>query len=116
MRRSLFALFLALPVMTSALPTQEWVATYDAGGNYVDSATEALTDAAGNLVVGGTSHDGVGGADINVTLYDRDTGSILWEARMEAYDHASDMAIDGMAWDGSGDLLVAGRLLGCGTG
>ncbi len=116
MRRSLFALLLALPVLASAAPTREWVATYDAGGNYVDSATLALTDAAGNLVLGGASHDGLGGADINVTKYDRDDGSIIWEARMEAYDHASDMAIDGIAYDDSGDILVAGRLLGCGTG
>ena len=116
MRRSLFALLLALPAISMAAPTQEWTATYDAGGNYVDAATQALTDPAGNLVLGGTSHDGAGGADINVTLYARADGSVIWEARMQAYDHTSDMAIDGLAWDNAGDILMAGRLLGCGTG
>jgi len=99
-----------------AAPKLEWVTTYDAGGSYVDAATQALTDPVGNLVLGGASHNGAGGVDINVTLYDRDDGSVIWEARMEAYDHVSDMALDGLAWDNAGDILVAGRLLGCGTG
>ena len=88
MRRSLFALLLVFPVISMAAPKLEWVTTYDAGGSYVDAATQALTDPVGNLVLGGASHNGAGGVDINVTLYDRDDGSVIWEARMEAYDHA----------------------------
>jgi len=116
MRRIIIMLGLLLPALTMAKPLEEWVVTHDAGGYYVDTATEALVDAAGNLIVGGATHDGVDGTDISVAKYDRSDGSLIWDAYLSAYDHVSDMAIDGMVWDGFGDILVAGRLLGCGTG
>jgi len=116
MRRLPFLLALLPPALAFALPVQQWVADYDGGGQYVDFATQALCAPSGDLILGGIIHDGAGGSDINVCEYDRSAGDILWEARLSAYDHTSDMAIDGMAWDGSGDILVAGRLLGCGTG
>jgi len=116
MRRALFAFALLAPVASLAQPSQEWVVTHDAGGHYVDTATLALVDAAGNLIVGGTGHDGVGGTDILVIKRARADGDPIWQAEMSAYDHASDMSVDGMAFDGQGNILVAGRMLGCGTG
>lgn len=116
MRRVFLLLGLVLPVLAFAQPDQDWVINYDGGGNYVDSATQAITDAEGNLIYGGTSHDGSAGSDIIVFKLDRDDGSVIWEAQMSAYDHVSDMALDGLAWDGFGNIIVAGRLLGCGTG
>lgn len=116
--RRLLSLSLLLPLATAgaaeAEPVLEWSDLYDAGGGYTDLGTAALVDPGGHLVVGGECHDGEQGADIVVRKLSRVDGHPLWTAIYSAFD-GNDMALSEMAWDGSGDLLVAGYIRGCDT-
>jgi hypothetical protein len=103
---------LLAPALAAAAPSFGWMQTYEGGGLYVDEATLALSDPAGNLVLGGVSHDGIDGMDILVCKLARDTGALIWETRQTAFD-TNDMAVSDMCWDGLGDLLVAGYVVGC---
>jgi hypothetical protein len=103
---------LLAPALAAAAPSFGWMQTYEGGGNYLDEATLALTDPEGNLVLGGVSHDGIDGLDVLVCKLSRETGTVLWETRQEAFD-TNDMAVSGMCWDGQADLLVAGYVVGC---
>ncbi|MBU1699114.1 MAG: hypothetical protein KJ970_17260 [Candidatus Eisenbacteria bacterium] len=105
-----FALFCAAPVLGD--PTFEWDMLYDGGAQYRDVGTAALTDADGNLVVGGSRSDLVGGTDLIVRLLDRETGTTLWTATWAINDQ-NDVELSGMVWDGFGNLLVAGYVAGC---
>ena len=105
------ALLLAGAAMGAA-PTEEWTLTHDGGGAYTDEGTSAVTDPAGNLVVGGESHDGIDGSDMLIMKLDRDDHSVIWERRVPAYD-GNDMALSRIIWDGFGDLLVGGYIRGC---
>lgn len=109
----LFALMtVALAGFSTAEPDLEWSELYDGGGNHTDYATVALCDPDGNLVVGGESADGINGTDQLIRKLDRDTRETIWTFKYSAYD-GNDMALTGMIWDGSGDLLVAGYIRGC---
>ncbi|MBN2170219.1 MAG: hypothetical protein JW819_02730 [Candidatus Krumholzibacteriota bacterium] len=90
----------------------EWARTHDGGAAYTDEAVAALVDPAGDLIVGGVSHDGVTGADLLLRKLDRATGDPLWTLRVPSYD-GNDMALTAMEWDGRGDLLVASYIVGC---
>ena len=111
--RFAFAAALAgLPALSLAAPSLEWAATHDGGGLYVDEARLALTDPAGNLVLAGTSHDGVDGLDMLALKLAKDTGAVLWERRQPSFDE-NDMAVSALSWDGLGDLLLVGYVVGC---
>jgi len=114
MKLALCGLILALSglALADSAPEWQWTATYDGGGLYIDDAVASLTDAAGNLVLAGVSHDGVDGIDMLICKLSAAAGAILWEQRVPAFD-TNDMATSGMVWDGSGDLLVAGYVVGC---
>jgi hypothetical protein len=112
LRFALAALLAALPGLAPAAPSLEWTATYDGGGLYVDEARLALTDPAGNLVIAGTSHDGVDGLDLLAMKLAKDTGAVLWERRQPSFD-GNDMAVSALSWDGLGDLLLVGYVVGC---
>ena len=116
MPRIIFLFLLLTPLLALAEPAQEWVQTYDGGGNWTDTGTFALADAAGNLVVGGISYDRNSAADFLVRKLARADGVEIWSVRHAAWDGTSDMALTGMAWDGAGDLLIGGHICGCGTG
>jgi len=105
-------LALALPALAGAQPALEWAETRDGGGLYVDEGRLALVDPAGNLVLAGTSHDGVGGLDLLAVKLARETGATLWERRQPSFD-GNDMAVSAMSWDGLGDLLLVGYVVGC---
>jgi hypothetical protein len=112
LRSALAALLAALPGLAPAAPGLEWTATHDGGGLYVDEARLALTDPAGNLVIVGTSHDGVDGLDLLAMKLAKDTGAVIWERRQPSFD-GNDMAVSAMSWDGLGDLLLVGYVVGC---
>jgi len=112
LRLALAAILTGLPALAGAAPAFEWAATHDGGGLYVDEARLALTDPAGNLVVVGTSHDGVDGLDMLAMKLAKDTGAILWERRQPSFD-TNDMAVSALSWDGLGDLLLVGYVVGC---
>jgi hypothetical protein len=42
----------------------------------------------------------------------KDTGTVLWERRQASFD-TNDMALSAMSWDGLGDLLLVGYVVGC---
>lgn len=104
---------LALPLVAAAAPDFDWAETYDGGGLYTDEGLAALVHPDGDLILGGVSHDGVDGLDLLVCRLDQDTGGILWETRESSFDPLNDMALSEMCWDGLGDLLVAGYVVGC---
>jgi hypothetical protein len=103
---------LVAPIAAHAAPQLCWDATHDGGALYLDFATAAATDDAGNLVVGGESYDGVGGADMLVLKLDRGEGGVLWSRRVPAAD-GNDMALSTIARDPAGDFIVAGYVRAC---
>jgi hypothetical protein len=103
---------LSLPIVAAATPDFQWVRTHDGGGSYTDDGRLVLTDPQGNLILGGVSHDGVDGLDLTVQCLAKTDGALLWETRQTAFD-TNDMAISDMSWDGLGDLIVAGFVVGC---
>ena len=109
---SLCLLLIAIPMIAVAAPDFKWSQTYDGGGLYTDEGLLALTHPGGDLILAGVSHDGVDGLDIIVRRMDRDTGGAVWTRRQSAFD-TNDMAVTGMVWDGYGDLLLSGFVVGC---
>ena len=107
------ALIGLLPAFAVAEPDQNWVQTYEGGGNYIDDAVATLTDADGNLYIAGVSADGVDGLDVLVCKLAGETGTLVWERRISSADPLNDMAVSDMVWDGLGDLLVGGYVVGC---
>lgn len=103
---------LCQPPAAAAGPTLQWSDLHDGGASYVDIGTAALCDSEGNLVVGGESADGTQGLDMLVRKLHGQTGEEIWRRRVPAPD-GLDMALSGMAWDGSGDLLVGGFIRAC---
>jgi hypothetical protein len=93
-------------------PTLEWSDGYDGGGHGLDVGNAAVCDPDGNLIVAGESADLFAGTDMLIRKLDRDDGHPIWTRRYAAFD-GNDMALTGMIWDGSGDLLVAGYIRGC---
>lgn len=112
--RRIFAccLALAVPALVQAAPTFHWSEVFDGGGLYDDVGDHVSIAPDGHVVVAGPSHDGVGGSDILVRKLDRVDGSMVWSRRIPAFDE-SDMSVAGIAWDGPGNLVVAGHILGC---
>ena len=105
-------ILLCLPGLALAVPDLEWARTYDGGGAYDDFPTCAITDGAGNLIIGGQSHDGIDGTDMLVRKYDRASGDAMWTRRVSAPD-ATDITVTDIVEDPAGDVLVAGHVLGC---
>lgn len=95
-----------------AAPDLRWAATHDGGALYLDYATAAATDGAGNLVVGGESYDVVAGADLLVLKLERLGGAVIWSRRVPA-DDGNDMALSTIVRDPAGDYVVAGFVRGC---
>lgn len=95
-----------------ATPVLEWSDLYDGGANLTDLATAILTDPEGNVIIGGESGDGIAGVDWLIRKLGRETGTTLWTRRVPFID-ANDMALSGMVWGGSGNVLVGGFSRGC---
>lgn len=112
--RRVFAccLCLIIPALVQADPTLLWSDAYDGGGLYDDFGDHVTVAPDGHVVVAGSSHDGIDGSDMLVRKLHRDTGAELWSRRIPAFD-TSDMAVSSVLWDGGGDLLVGGHILGC---
>jgi hypothetical protein len=108
------ALWTAGALPAGADPVFQWHDLHDGGALQNDLGTAALTDDAGNMVIGGTSADSEAGIDLLVRKLDRESGDTLWTRRVPAVD-GNDMALGGMVWDNAGDLLIGGTRLGCAT-
>ena len=95
-----------------AAPVLEWSDLYDGGANLTDLATAILADPEGNVIIGGESGDGIAGVDWLIRKLARETHATVWTRRVPFID-TNDMALSGMVWDGSGDILVGGYSRGC---
>ena len=95
---------------------QRWFNLYDQGAADTDEAANKLVvDAAGNAIVAGTSNSNRTGQDIVVHKYNRNTGSLLWEARYNGPGSGTDFPND-VALDAGGNVIVTGQSQGSGTG
>jgi hypothetical protein len=103
---------LAGAALAGAAPVFEWDDVYDGGVRQTDVGLLATTDPDGNLVIVGSSDDGLGGLDMMVRKLARETGDTLWTRRVSSGDE-NEMAPAGIVWDGHGDLLLGGTRLGC---
>ncbi len=105
-------LFLASLARLSAQDplVQRWYQLYDQGAaDTNESARKVALDAAGNVFVAGYSDSNRTGTDIVVHKYNRNTGTLLWEARYNnpnnGYDYVNDIAVDG-----AGNAIITGYI------
>src|SRR5262249_14111443 len=98
------------PQPAQAAITEAWVQRYGSEAGSEDGATKVVTDAAGNVIVAGTTvHNQTqtgSGADMLVIKYSG-AGVPLWTNRYDGWARA-------VAADGSGNVFVAGSSAGSG--
>jgi hypothetical protein len=95
-----------------AEPELSWNSLYDGGAGFDDAGLLVTATVDGDVIVAGTSHDGVLGADIVVLRLAAEDGDEAWLVRIPSFDD-SDMTVTGLALDGAGDVLVVGYIQGC---
>ncbi len=83
-----------------------WEKRYNGPGNNVDDATCVALDAAGNVIVTGTSHNG-SNYDYYTAKYAAADGALLWEKRFSSPGSFSDSA-SAVTVDPSGNVIVTG--------
>jgi len=84
-----------------------WEKRYNGGGED-RSQTVALTlDAAGNVVVAGSSASSEGNRDAHTIKYAGADGALLWQQRYDGPAHHEDV-VRAVAVDGSGNVIVTG--------
>src|SRR6267143_918224 len=88
----------------SLVTSQPWVRRYNGPANYDDQGHDVITDADGNIIVGGYSYGS--GADFLTIKYTPD-GVGLWTNRYDGEEHGTDQ-IRSVAVDGSGRVYVSG--------
>jgi hypothetical protein len=99
---SIFAAFLLLSSFAFAQVTQQWVATYDGGGN--DYNNIMVMDASGNTYVTGTSQNAT--VDF-VTVKYNSSGVQQWTASFNGAGNSADTPA-AIAVDASGNVYVTG--------
>ncbi|MDF7812054.1 SBBP repeat-containing protein [Hymenobacter sp. YC55] len=87
---------------------QLWIARYNGGGNQNDLASSIAVDAAGNVVVTGTSFKATDDGDYATLKYDGTNGQQLWESRYNGPDNRTERAIS-LAVDAAGNVAVTGN-------
>jgi hypothetical protein len=103
---------LLLPLAARAEPQFAWSSLLDSGAALDDNGTVVVGHVSGDVVVAGVSHDGIDGSDILVRRLSAADGDQVWSRRIPSSD-TSHMSVADLAWDGAGDLIVAGHVLGC---
>ncbi|UOG73188.1 SBBP repeat-containing protein [Hymenobacter tibetensis] len=96
-------------VKYSSSGQQLWAARYDGAANGDDMATGVAVDAAGNVVVTGTSYGSTATYDYLTVKYSG-SGQQLWTARYSGTGTGSDEVPTDVALDGAGNVLVTGTL------
>lgn len=96
------------PVSTQAAVTEAWVHRYiDVVTNSSDRASKIMRDAAGDIIVTGTTDDGTSGLDILTIKYSGIDGAVLWTKRYDGPANAND-GPSALAVDGNGNVVVSG--------
>jgi uncharacterized delta-60 repeat protein len=93
---------------------QQWVQRYNGPGNDIDFASSLALDGSGNVYVAGWSW-GSGTANDYATIKYNSSGVQQWVQRYNGPGNNDDRAYS-LAVDGSGNVYVAGRSVGSGTG
>jgi len=104
----LFAALALGPPRAQAAVTEAWVHRYNnVVSNLNGQAVMVVSDAAGDIIVTGTTDGGTTGQDMLTVKYSGVDGSVLWQQRYNgaanSYDSPSALAIDG-----SGNVVVTG--------
>lgn len=107
MKKVLFALILAIGVLTIdvAQPTLQWESNFNAGGN--DQGNDIVVDGNGNVYVAGTS-DGANFASDYLTIKYNSIGDTLWARRFNGNANGIDEAY-AIKVDLSGNVYVTGK-------
>ena len=82
-----------------------WAARYNGLANDEDTGSDVAVDAEGNVIVTGTSSNGVND-DVCTVKYAAATGSLLWERRYNGPGNLQDSG-GAVTVDGSGNVIVA---------
>jgi hypothetical protein len=103
----LAALVFGLPPAQAAV-TEAWVHRYsNVVSNVTDQAFQVVRDAAGDIIVTGTTAGGIIGQDMLTIKYSGADGSVLWQKRYNGLANGADVA-QAVAVDGSGNVVVTG--------
>jgi uncharacterized delta-60 repeat protein len=106
---SLLALAVVLAttnILYAQIATQVWATRYDGPANSIDSAYAVKVDSAGNVAVGGLSHNG-SNDDYYTVKYAAADGALLWQHRYNGSANNQDEAV-AIAVDGDGNVAVTG--------
>jgi hypothetical protein len=104
---------IALSVVPSQSAVESWVRRYSHPADSSDEAQKIVTDAAGNVVVVGSTDDNISGKDFLIIKYSG-AGVPLWTNRYDGPSSLDDYAA-GVAVDGSGNVFVTGYSAGGST-
>jgi hypothetical protein len=100
--------FLLLERGLQADVVEAWVHRYsNAASNSTDQIVRAAIDLAGDVIVSGSTEDGINRDDILTIKYSGTDGSVIWQMRHDSPEHGIDRPRS-LAVDSSGDVLVAG--------
>src|SRR5687768_4502378 len=84
--------------------SEAWVQRYNnMANNSNDKAVKVVHDAAGDIIVTGSSDDGVTGLDMLTIKYSGADGAVLWQRRYNGPRNTGDDHVQAVAVDGSGN-------------
>jgi hypothetical protein len=106
-----FAMIAFGPQPAHAAVTEAWVQRYsNVASSTTDEAVKVVRDAAGDIIVTGSTAGGILGADMLTIKYSGADGSVLWQQRYNGPANSDDRA-SALAVDGSRNVVVTGYSL-----
>jgi hypothetical protein len=107
-----WALLIGLAHPARAAVTEAWVQRYNnVNSNSTDQAFAVVSDAAGDIIVVGSTEDGNSGPDMLTIKYSGANGSVLWQKRYNGPANGEDYA-SAVAVDVKGNVVVTGSSSG----
>ena len=105
-------ILLAISTPAGADPDFKWEFNFDGGDGRTDIGHLTLTDTDGNLIAGGVSTPSGEQANSIVLKLDRISGDPIWSTHYSSGGE-NEIVINGLLWDGYGDLLVGEYIQAC---
>jgi len=94
---------------TQAAVIEAWAQTYNSVGRAAnDWPHKVVRDAAGDIIVAGSTDNRTTGSDMLTIKYAGSDGSVIWQQRYNGPANASDVP-QALAVDGNGNVFVAGH-------